>query len=80
MDNLIDTAITFFHSHLIISLIMGAAILALLFFRPSAALKLFVLTLVFGMIVYAISLFGGSLDRGVDEKDTMIHKTEEVLD
>ncbi len=76
MDYILDTIIIFFQNNMIIGLIIAAVLIAVLIFRPGAVLKLLVVAVIFGIIFYAIALFTGSLERGVSDKDTMIHKTE----
>lgn len=79
-ENLIATILVFFQTHLFISIAVAVLIGVLLFLRPGPMLKILVTLLFLGVIFYFIAIFGGALSTGVDQKEDMIHKTEEIIE
>jgi len=72
-------ALAFLQTNPIIAVIIGAITLLLFLSKPKELFKLVAFCLFLVFVFYCITLLAGTLSTGSDQKDKMIHKSEEVL-
>ncbi len=79
IDQVMGRITGLYHSHTPVAIGVLVILLVLAVAKPKAATKLLLFALVMGVIFYMLAYLGQSMFTGVQHKDTMIHKSEDVL-
>ncbi len=69
----------FFQNHKAIALAIIGALCIFGYLKPKEFFKLLMLALFLGVVLYIVSLLGESATTGIEQKDQMMHKSEELL-
>lgn len=75
IETLIAAGITFYQNYTIpaVAILVVTAVIA--FKKPKEIFKLLLVGLAIGVIFYLISFMGDSMSTGIEQKDTLTHKS-----
>ena len=79
-ENVIEKGITFFRSHTVVAAIIIVVLCVFGYLKPKEFFKLLLLAAALGVGFYIISLLADSMSSGLQQKDTMMHKSQEVVE
>lgn len=69
----------FFYANKIIAVIVALVLVVFVWKKPGEAIRLGIFLAVMVVVFYMITLMGGAMSDGVDGKDDMNTRTEELL-
>jgi hypothetical protein len=75
IETLLAAGITFFQNYTIPAVAIFIVIAVIAFKKPKDFFKLLLVGLAIGVIFYLISFMGESLSTGIEQKDTLTHKS-----
>ncbi|MEW6521534.1 MAG: hypothetical protein AB1461_19220 [Thermodesulfobacteriota bacterium] len=70
----------FFQNNKITVAVIIAALALFGYLKPKIFLKLLMLALLLGVVLYIVSLLGESATTGIEQKDQMMYKSKEILE
>jgi len=76
---LIEKCLLYFQNNKAIALAIIVALCLFGYLKPKQFFKLLMLSLFLGVVLYIVSLLGESTTTGIQQKDQMMHKSEELL-
>ena len=79
-DSLVAYAANFYHEYSIVVIVIGVILLIVAYNKPKESFKFAIFLVVVVCILFAVGLFGESIDIGKKNKDQMIHKTKGLGD
>jgi Mn2+/Fe2+ NRAMP family transporter len=80
IDKITSFAISFYHEYSIIVIIIAVIILIVAYNKPKESFKFAIFLVIMVCVLYAVDLFGGSIDLGKQNKNQMVHKTNNLDD
>lgn len=75
IETFIAAGITFYQTYTIPAVAILVAIAVIAFKKPKELFKLLLVGLAIGVIFYLISFMGDSMSTGIEQKDTLTHKS-----
>ena len=79
-DSLINFAVNFYHEYSIVVIVVGVILLIIAYNKPKESFKFAIFLVIMACVIYAVDLFGESVDVGKKNKDQMIEKTKGLVD
>lgn len=79
-DSIIQFAISFYHEYSIVVIVVGVILLIIAYNKPKESFKFAIFLVIMACVIYAVDLFGESVDVGKKNKDQMIEKTKGLAD
>lgn len=79
-DTIWSYAVDFYHDYSIVVLIVAVVLVIAAWQKPKESFKFALFVVVLACALYAIGLFGESIDIGTSNKDRMINKTKGLVD
>ena len=79
-ENLVDYAINFYHEYSIVVIVIGVVLLIIAYNKPKESFKFAIFLVIMACVIYAVGLFGKSLDIGKENKSQVIQKTKSLED
>ena len=79
-DNLVQYAVGFYHEYSIVVIVIGVVLLIIAYNKPKASFKFAIFIVIMACVLYAVGLFGKSVDIGTKNKDQIINKTKNLAD
>lgn len=80
IEGFLQRTIDYGQSHTIVVLGVGAILVLLTIFKPKTMMQLYGVCIVALIGVYLLTLIGGTISGGIQQKDKMIYKTPEAID
>lgn len=80
IESIVAMGVSFLYANKIIALIIGLAIFLFVWKKPAEAFKAGVFIAIMVVVLYMISLMGGTMFQGAGGKGTMTTKSEEAMD
>ena len=79
-DSIVQFAVSFYHEYSIVVIVVGVILLVIAYNKPKESFKFAIFLVIMACVIYAIDLFGDSVDIGTKNKDQMIQKTKGLGD
>ena len=79
-DSLINFAVNFYHEYSIVVIVVGVILLIIAYNKPKESFKFAIFLVIMACVIYAVDLFGESVDVVKKNKDQMIEKTKGLVD
>lgn len=79
-DSIIQFAVSFYHEYSIVVIVVGVILLIIAYNKPKESFKFAIFLVIMACVIYAVDLFGESVDVGKKNKDQMIEKTKGLAD
>jgi len=73
-------AVEFYHEYSIVVVVIAVIFVVIAYQKPKACFKFVIFLVIMACIIYAIGLFGESIETGTSNKDKMINKTRSLDD
>ena len=77
-ENLLQQAIYFGQRHMAVALVAAGILVVLTIFKTKSMMKFYGFCALALVVLYLLSLLGGTLFSGVSQKDRMINQTREA--
>jgi len=75
---LFNQALNFYQQYPLLVVGLAVILLFLIYRNPKESFKFMLFLLVMAAVIYAIGMFGETVNLGADSKQQMIHKTEQA--
>ncbi len=79
-DSIVQFAVSFYHEYSIVVIVVGVILLIIAYNKPKESFKFAIFLVIMACVIYAVDLFGESVDVGKQNKDQMIQKTKGLTD
>lgn len=79
-DSIVQFAVSFYHEYSIVVIVVGVILLIIAYNKPKESFKFAIFLVIMACVIYAVDLFGESVDVGKQNKDQMIQKTKGLAD
>ena len=79
-ENIVQYAVGFYHEYSIVVIVIGVVLLIIAYNKPKASFKFVIFIVIMACVLYAVGLFGDSVDIGKKNKDQMVNKTKNLGD
>ena len=79
-ESIIEFAVSFYHEYSIVVIVVGVILLIIAYNKPKESFKFAIFLVIMACVIYAIDLFGESVDIGTQNKDRMVEKTKGLGD
>ncbi len=79
-DKLINIAVNFYHEYSIVVIIIAVIILIIAYKKPKESFKFAIFIVIMLCVLYAVGLFGESIDLGKKNKGQVVEKAKAVDD
>lgn len=80
IETLLAAGIAFYQNYTIPAVAIFVVIAVIAFKKPKDFFKLLLVGLAIGVIFYLISFMGESMSTGIEQKDTLTHKSGENIE
>jgi len=78
LDQMINSLASFYQQYTLAVVVVAIGLLIMIYRNPKESFKFLVFLLFMAAVIYAIGLFGETVNTGVGGKEQMIHKTEDA--
>jgi len=79
-ENIQDYAVGFYHEYSIVVYVAAVILVIIAYSKPKESFKFAIFIVIMACVLYAVGLFGESIETGSSNKDRMINKTKGIVD
>jgi len=79
-DQIVAHAINFYHSYPVVVIVVAVILLIVAYNKPKESFKFAIFLVIMACVLYAVGLFGKSIETGKENKNQMIEKTKSLGD
>ncbi len=79
-ENLIAYAVNFYHEYSIVVIVVAVILLIVAYNKPKESFKFAIFLVIMACVLYAVGLFGKSVETGKENKNQMVEKTKSLGD
>lgn len=79
-DKLLQYAAGFYHEYSIVVIVIAVILLIIAYNKPKESFKFVIFLVIIACVLYAVGLFGESVDIGKKNKDKMVEKSRALGD
>lgn len=80
IDSIVSYAVSFYHEYSIVVIVVAVILLIIAYSKPKESFKFCIFLVILACAIYAVDLFGDSVELGSQNKKEMIHKTKGLDD